>query len=468
VLGTLPGCPVTYKSPDQKRALEAVVQGVSPLIVVLPTRGGKTLPPMAAAVLDSSQQADQPRVTILVLPFRALIEDMLVRLQRAGITAAEWQPGAHNELENRRMLASVVLVSADHVGSSSGQFLSYAALLAQQQILRRVVVDECHTAITADSWRPKLTKLRDVRLLPCQLVLLTATLPPSREEELRKALLVPTATIVRAETTQRAGTQYAVVQCQEQQELAETAVQLAHRLMEEARAARAAAPACTGAAASAVGKGIVYCRSRRLCERLAALLDCPAYHADVASRTELLQAWRQHGGLIVSTSALGVGVDIPYVWFTLHVQQPWSMVDFVQESGRARAQGKAVIFAVQQGQRCGEGEGEEEGEDDSLAIAAFVRATSCRRAVMSQYMDGVPVCCRELQGRATAGGEEVASCDNCERRTAEEQQQQRQQQRRRRGSGQAAWQEATQLQAVQEQLVCAKLTELAQSTCPYC
>jgi superfamily II DNA helicase RecQ len=290
VLGILPGCPVTYKSPDQKRALEAVVQGVSPLIVVLPTGGGKTLLPMAAAVLDSSQQADQPRVTILVLPFRALIEDMLVRLQGAGITAAEWQPGAHNELENRRMLASVVLVSADHVGSSSGQFLSYAALLAQQQILRRVVVDECHTAITADSWRPKLTKLRDVRLLPCQLVLLTATLPPSREEELRKALLVPTATIVRAETTQRAGTQYAVVQCQGQQKLAETAVQLAHRLMEEARAARVAAPACTGAAASAVGKGIVYCRSRQLCERLAALLDCPAYHAGVASRTELLQA----------------------------------------------------------------------------------------------------------------------------------------------------------------------------------
>jgi superfamily II DNA helicase RecQ len=261
-------------------------------------------------------------------------------------------------------------------------------------------------------------------------VLLTATLLPLREEELRKALLVPTATIVQAETTQRAGTQYAVVQCQGQQKLAETAVQLAHRLMEEARAARVAAPACTGAAASAVGKGIVYCRSQQLCERLAALLDCPAYHAGVASRTELLQAWRQHRGLIVSILALGVGVNIPYVWFTLHVQQPWSMVNFVQESGRAWAQGKAIILAVQQGQRCGKEEGEEEreeeAEDDSLAVAAFVQATSCRRAVISQYIDGVPICCRELQGRATAGGKEVASCDNCKRRTAEEQQQQQQ------------------------------------------
>ena len=68
--------PVTYRSPDQKRALTAVVQGVSPLIVVLPTGGGKTLLPLAAAVLDGQQQRDQPSVTILVLPFRALIEDL--------------------------------------------------------------------------------------------------------------------------------------------------------------------------------------------------------------------------------------------------------------------------------------------------------------------------------------------------------------------------------------------------------
>jgi hypothetical protein len=106
------------------------------------------------------------------------------------------------------------------------------------------------------------------------------------------------------------------------------------------------------------------------------------------------------------------------------------MVNFVQESGRAWAQGKAIILAVQQGQRCGKEEGEEEreeeAEDDSLAVAAFVQATSCRRAVISQYIDGVPICCRELQGRATAGGKEVASCDNCKRRTAEEQQQQQQ------------------------------------------
>jgi superfamily II DNA helicase RecQ len=85
VLSLLPSSLLTYRSPKQKQALDAVVQGVSPLIVVLPTGGGKTLLPLAAAVLDNMQQSDRPSVTMLVLPFRALIEDLLVRLGHAGI-----------------------------------------------------------------------------------------------------------------------------------------------------------------------------------------------------------------------------------------------------------------------------------------------------------------------------------------------------------------------------------------------
>jgi superfamily II DNA helicase RecQ len=69
-------------------------------------------------------------------------------------------------------------------------------------------------------------------------------------------------------------------------------------------------------------KGIVYCRSQALCEQLAAVLDCSAYHADIESRTEILQGWQQDSRLIVCTSALGVGIDILGVKFTLHVEQP--------------------------------------------------------------------------------------------------------------------------------------------------
>jgi superfamily II DNA helicase RecQ len=445
VLGISPGSAVTYKSPKQEEALYAVVRGVSPLIVVLPTGGGKTLLPVAAAVLDDATQLEsgRPSVTILIMPFRALVEEMLVRLHKAGVKAVEWQAGAEGDYQNRRTPASIVLVSADYVGNCSGQFLSYAALLARQGVLRRVVVDECHIAITADSWRTALRKLKDVRLLPCQHLLLTATLPPSLEGQLRETMLMPGATVLRAETTQRLSVCYAVIQCQQYAELRAMAVRLARTLIDEARCLPCP-PLVPQEIESAV-KGIIYCRSKALCDELAGALGCPVYYSSMeASRTEVLETWRQSGGLIVSTSALGVGVDIPRVLFTLHVERPWGMIDFVQESGRMRAGGKSVIVLKQQQQQ-------DQGIDDSKAIEAFVRTVGCRRKEMSQYMDGKPLSCAELQAREAAV--KVTGCDNCEEQQS---------------SGCKAWQEEQAVQAVQEQIVRAKLDELSQSTCPYC
>jgi CRISPR/Cas system-associated endonuclease/helicase Cas3 len=80
VLSLLPSSLLTYRSPKQKQALNAVVQGVSLLIIVLPTGRGKILLPLAVAVLNNIQQSNRPSIIMLVLPFRALIKDLLVRL----------------------------------------------------------------------------------------------------------------------------------------------------------------------------------------------------------------------------------------------------------------------------------------------------------------------------------------------------------------------------------------------------
>jgi hypothetical protein len=91
--------PVTYKSSEQKAALYAVVRGFSPLIVILPTGGGKTLLPVAAAVLDNAtqQESDRPSVTILVLPFRALttMPRRIMHDPRQNRYRA-WRRNAHN------------------------------------------------------------------------------------------------------------------------------------------------------------------------------------------------------------------------------------------------------------------------------------------------------------------------------------------------------------------------------------
>jgi superfamily II DNA helicase RecQ len=97
--------------------------------------------------------------------------------------------------------------------TSSGNFISYASMLSNKGLLQRVVVDECHLIFTSSDWRPKLAKLKNLRLLPCPIVLLTATLPLVQEEELGESMQVRVATYIQASTV-RPNTQYFVSWCE--------------------------------------------------------------------------------------------------------------------------------------------------------------------------------------------------------------------------------------------------------------
>jgi superfamily II DNA helicase RecQ len=115
-------------------------------------------------------------------------------------------------------------------------------------------------------------------------VLLTATLPPSQEDQLCSALLIPTATIIQARSTQRPRTKYVVLQYQRSL-LVDRAVQQACKILKEAQLqAQLQAQETTRNI-----KEIIYCRSQALCKRLTAALEYSAYHTGVESRTEILQ-----------------------------------------------------------------------------------------------------------------------------------------------------------------------------------
>ena len=147
---------------------------------------------------------ENPGVTIVVAPYRALIEDLVGRIRGSGIDCIEWKRGESNP-------ATVVVVSADVAGEPG--FLQYAALLSGKRLLRRVVVDECHLVFTSSNWRPKLAQLRNLRVLACPMVLLTATLPPVLEEDLGESMLVRCATYIPA-CTARPNIWYIVSWCE--------------------------------------------------------------------------------------------------------------------------------------------------------------------------------------------------------------------------------------------------------------
>ncbi|KAG6055412.1 hypothetical protein E4U32_006319 [Claviceps aff. humidiphila group G2b] len=93
---------VTYKSPEQEElALERIMNDTdSALVVVLPTGGGKSLLFIARACLGD------PGMTIVIVPYRQLINETLSDATACGIDAVEWTRDLQDPAE-------IVIVSAD-------------------------------------------------------------------------------------------------------------------------------------------------------------------------------------------------------------------------------------------------------------------------------------------------------------------------------------------------------------------
>ncbi|KAF2820903.1 P-loop containing nucleoside triphosphate hydrolase protein, partial [Ophiobolus disseminans] len=169
---------------------------------------------------------------------------------------------------------------------------------------------------------------------------------------------------------------------------------------------------------------VVYCHSKANCEHIAWELSCPYYHADVIDRADTLQQWlASDGGLIVATSALGTGVDFPGIVFILHVGMPWSAIDFAQESGRGGREGETVGSIVLADRLSVRRTLEQKPDDVNVqAMGDFLLATGCRRAQLSEFLDGRAIECSELESAANCDrcGEGVAECQNKQATTSRE------------------------------------------------
>ncbi|KAH7199180.1 P-loop containing nucleoside triphosphate hydrolase protein, partial [Fusarium oxysporum] len=154
----------------QREAIHAIMMNKSPIVVVMGTGGGKSLSFMLPAASCPGG------VTVVVVPLVSLQGDLMERCRKMKIPCAEWRsdqsPGP----------ASLVFVTPE--SAMTKRFHDYVEGLRVMAQLDGFVFDEAHTILEGTrDFRPKLRELGRLALVGVQMVYLTATLPPSKEEE---------------------------------------------------------------------------------------------------------------------------------------------------------------------------------------------------------------------------------------------------------------------------------------------
>ncbi|KAF5227551.1 hypothetical protein FANTH_14744 [Fusarium anthophilum] len=400
-LGRLYGDHVRFRG-KQREAVDAIMMNKSPVVVIMGTGTGKSLCFMLPAASCPGG------LTVVIVPLVSLQGDLMDRCQKLRISCAEWR--------SDRAPGDVSIVFVTPESAMTKRFLDFLESRRVMAKVDRIVVDECHTIMEGSlSFRPKLRELGTLALVGVQMIYLTATLPPADEPAFFSLINArhEDVVMIRARTT-RGNVAYSVRSVPASTvEEAVTAVVEQAKVTIDQKLEEYPWPA----------KIIVYCQRVEATEHLAAKLGCDAYHREIDTRdgkAERLKFWMSgtkreqygDGRVIVATNALGLGIDVPDIRAVVHVEMPYRMADYAQQSGRAGRDGQRSEAIVIRLDVQGSSRRPRPLVSEHAATDNYVSGDVCRRVVLDLVMDG------RNDREGCGGGEEL--CDICQCRVDEE------------------------------------------------
>ena len=308
--------------PKQEDIVRTALDGKD-VLAILPTGGGKSVCFQVPALMREG-------IAIVVTPLIALMKDQVQNLNDRGIKALCVNAGmGRREVDLTLNNAAYgdfkfLYVSPERLGTPL--FKSYL----QEMNVSFIVVDEAHCISQwGYDFRPDYLQIGRIReMVDAPVIALTATATPQVADDIMERVSFDEKCLIKS-GFERPNLSYIVRRCEDK---------LGQML---------------NICSSVAGTGIVYVRSRKKTEELAAFLSANGisasfYHAGLGpdSRSDRQAKWKSGEiRVMVCTNAFGMGIDKPDVRFVIHFDVPDSPEAYFQEAGRGGRDGKRS-FAV--------------------------------------------------------------------------------------------------------------------------
>ena len=308
--------------PKQEEIVNAALEDRD-VLAILPTGGGKSICFQVPAMMHDG-------IAIVVTPLIALMKDQVQNLNDRGIKALCVNAGmSSREVDTKLNNAAYgdfkfLYVSPERLGTQL--FRNYV----QEMNVSYIVVDEAHCISQwGYDFRPDYLNIGLIRqLVDAPVIALTATATPKVADDIMERLGFREKCLIKS-GFERPNLSYIVRNCEDK---------LGQML---------------NICSKVAGTGIVYVRSRKKTEELAAFLSAnnisaSFYHAGLGqdSRSDRQARWKNGQiRVMVCTNAFGMGIDKPDVRFVIHFDVPDSPEAYFQEAGRGGRDGKRS-FAV--------------------------------------------------------------------------------------------------------------------------